>query len=159
MINRLLGRAQWESCCGEPDGVAVGVAAVGDLDELVAHPQPEAGAMVIAVAGVSVVDGVGWEEADEGIGRAGPGVGHGDGDPAALGPHWAAPCFPDICYGSRLRCDLPIEVLVVNLLRGSVAERRVETLRIIAELDVPGHVFAGVFPCGIDGAMHSLDFQ
>ena len=47
----------------------------------------------------------------------------------------------------------------MNLLRGSVAERRVETLRIIAELDVPGHIFAGVFPCGVDGAMYSLDFQ
>ena len=47
----------------------------------------------------------------------------------------------------------------MNLLWSSVVERRVETFRIVAELDVPGHVCAGVFPGGIDGAMGSLNFQ
>jgi hypothetical protein len=47
----------------------------------------------------------------------------------------------------------------VNLLRGSVAECRVETLRIVAELDVPGDVFPRMFACGVDGSVDSLNFQ
>ena len=43
-------------------------------------------------------------------------------------------------------CELLIPVLVVDLLRGSVAERRVETLGIVAELDVSGHILRGRVP-------------
>jgi len=47
----------------------------------------------------------------------------------------------------------------VDLLRGSVAERRVETFRIVAELDVPRHIFPGMFTCRIDRAVHPLNLQ
>ena len=54
---------------------------------------------------------------------------------------------------------LPVQVLVVGLLRGSVPECRVETLGIVAEFDIPGNVFAGVFAGGIDGAVDPFDFH
>ena len=72
---------------------------------------------------------------------------------------WSAPRIPDSCFGSYLCCELLIQVLVVDLLRGSVAERRVETFRIVAELDVSGHICAGVFACRIDSAVDSLHLQ
>ena len=72
---------------------------------------------------------------------------------------WAAPNFPDSCFRSCLCCELLIPVLVVDLLRGSVAERRVETLRIVAELDVPCHILPGMFTCRIDSAVHPLNLQ
>ncbi len=34
-----------------------------------------------------------------------------------------------------------------------------ETLRIVAELDVPGDVFPRMFACGVDGSVDSLNFQ
>ena len=40
-------------------------------------------------------------------------------------------------------CELPVQVLVVGFLRSPVTECRVETLAIIADLDVPGNVL----PC------------
>ena len=65
---------------GEADGVAVGMMPVGDVDELVAQPQAQ------TRAGVGAVEGVGWEEPDKRVAGSGPGVGHGDGDPARLRP-------------------------------------------------------------------------
>jgi hypothetical protein len=56
-------------------------------------------------------------------------------------------------------CGLPVQVLVVGLLWGSVSECRVEALGIVAEFDVPGNVFAGVFAGGVDGAVDSFDFH
>ena len=50
-------------------------------------------------------------------------------------------------------CGLPVHVLVVRLERCAVAERRVETFGIVPELNVPGHIFARVFPGGVDGAV------
>jgi len=35
----------------------------------------------------------------------------------------------------------------------------VETLSIVAEFDVPGNVFPGVFAGGVDGAVDSFDFD
>ena len=48
---------------------------------------------------------------------------------------------------------------MVNLLWGSVAECRVETSGIVAELDIAGYIFAGVFPCRVHGSVDPLDFQ
>src|SRR6187551_2036648 len=52
-----------------------------------------------------------------------------------------------------------ILVLVVGLPWGSVAQRRVKSLGIVAELDVAGHICAGVFPCRVGGAVDPLDFE
>ncbi len=47
----------------------------------------------------------------------------------------------------------------MDLLRGPIAERRVETLGIVAELNVACHVFAGVFARRVGGAVDAFDFQ
>ena len=79
--------------CGEADGVAVGVAAVGDVDELVAQPQAEAGTWTGAV------QGAGWEESDKRVSGAGPAVGHGDGDPVGLRPQPQQRRWPSVHQG------------------------------------------------------------
>jgi predicted nucleic acid-binding protein len=58
-----------------------------------------------------------------------------------------------------LRGCLHFPALVHGLLRGPVPECGVETLPIIAELDVPRDVFACFLPCGVDGTVDSLDFK
>ena len=70
--------------CGEADGVAIAVMAVGDVDELVAQPQAEAG------PGAGAVQGARWKESDKRVAGPGPGVGHGDGHPLGLPPQAAA---------------------------------------------------------------------
>ena len=52
-----------------------------------------------------------------------------------------------------------ILALVVGLAWGTVAQRRVKSLGIIAELDVSGHILAGVFPRRVGGAVDPLDFE
>ena len=52
-----------------------------------------------------------------------------------------------------------ILVLVVGLAWGTVAQRRVKSLGIVAELDVAGHILAGVFPRRVGGAVDPLDFE
>ena len=58
-----------------------------------------------------------------------------------------------------LRGCLHFPALVHGLLRGPVPERGMETLPIIAELNVPCDVFLCLLPRGVDGTVHSLDFQ
>jgi hypothetical protein len=72
---------------------------------------------------------------------------------------WAASFFPDSCLIAILCCELPVQVLVVDLLWGLVSECRVETLSIVAEFDVPGNVCSGVFAGGVDGAVDPFDFH
>ena len=60
---------------GHADGVAAGVAAVSDVDQLVADPQAEPG-LVGLLVGVA-----GGQQADEGVGRSVTGVGDGTTDP------------------------------------------------------------------------------
>ena len=52
-----------------------------------------------------------------------------------------------------------ILVLVVGLPWGSVAQRRVKPLGIVAELDVTSHILTGVFPRRIGSAVDPLDFE
>ena len=47
----------------------------------------------------------------------------------------------------------------MDLFRGPIAERRVETFAIVAELDVSGYICAGVFACRIHGAVDSFHLQ
>jgi Rieske [2Fe-2S] domain len=58
-----------------------------------------------------------------------------------------------------LRGCLHFPALFHDLLRGPVSECGVETLPIIAELDVACDVFACFLSCRVDGAVDSLDFQ
>ena len=55
-------------------------------------------------------------------------------------------------------CDLPVQVLVVDLLWGLVSECRVKTLSIVAEFYIPGNILAGVFTGRVDGAVDPFDF-
>ena len=50
-------------------------------------------------------------------------------------------------------------MVVVGLVWGAVVECGVKPAGIVAELDVPGHVFAGVFPGRVDGAVDPFDFD
>jgi hypothetical protein len=69
---------------------------------------------------------------------------------------WASPAFSGQLIRVISCCVLSVQVLVVDLLWGSIAESRVETLSIIVELDVSGHVLSCVFPGRIDGSVNSL---
>ncbi len=53
-------------------------------------------------------------------------------------------------------CGLPVQVLVVNLYRGPVAERRVETSPIVEALDVFDNLAAGLCAGRVDGAVEPL---
>ena len=72
---------------------------------------------------------------------------------------WAASHFPDsfICVISC--CELPVQVLVVGFLRSPVTECRVETLAIIADLDVPGNVLPCFLSRRVRGPVHPLDLH
>src|SRR5258708_36130354 len=72
---------------------------------------------------------------------------------------WAAPPFPDsfICVISR--CELPVQVLVVGLLRSPVAECRVETLPIVTDLYVPRNILPSDFPRRVRGPVDALDLH
>src|SRR5258708_9294955 len=72
---------------------------------------------------------------------------------------WAAPPFPYsfICVISR--CELPVQVLVVGLLRSPVAECRVETLPIVADLYVPRNILPRHFPRRVRGPVDALDLH
>ena len=70
-----------------------------------------------------------------------------------------SPAFSGQLLKMFLCCCLPVQVLVVDLLRGLVAECRVQTLDIVAELDVPGNVFAGVLAGRVDGTVHPLNLH
>jgi hypothetical protein len=76
------------------------------------------------------------------------------GDPV----QWSASFFPDSCLVAILCCGLLVQVLVVDLLWGLVAECRVETFSIVAKFDVPGNILSGVFTGRVDGAVDSFDF-
>jgi hypothetical protein len=52
-----------------------------------------------------------------------------------------------------------ILVVIIGLAWGTVAQRRVKSLGIVAEPDVPGHILAGVFPRRVGGAVDALDFE
>src|SRR5215467_8938831 len=72
---------------------------------------------------------------------------------------WAAPHFPD-SFISAISCrELPVQVLVVGLLRSPVAERRVETFPIVADLDVPGNILLRFLPRRVDGTVDPLDLH
>ena len=72
---------------------------------------------------------------------------------------WSALFFPD-SYLIAMSCrGLPVQVLVVDLLRGLVSECRVETLSIVAKFNVPGNVFSGVFAGGVNGAVDPFDLH
>ena len=75
------------------------------------------------------------------------------------GAIWAASHFPDsfICVISC--CELPVQVLVVGFLRSPVTECRVETLAIIADLDVPGNVLPCFLSRRVRGPVHPLDLH
>ena len=76
-----------------------------------------------------------------------------------IGETWAASHFPDsfICVISC--CELPVQVLVVGLLRSPVTECRMETLPIIADLDVPGNVLPCFLSRRVRGSIHPLDLN
>src|SRR5258707_8935129 len=73
--------------------------------------------------------------------------------------YWAAPPFPDsfICVISCY--ELPVQVLVVGLLRSPVAECRVETLPIITDLNVPRNILPSDFPRRVRGPVDALDLH
>jgi hypothetical protein len=58
-----------------------------------------------------------------------------------------------------LRGCLHFPVLVHDLLRGPVSECGVETLPIVAQLDVACDVFACFPPCRVGGPVNPLDFE
>jgi hypothetical protein len=72
---------------------------------------------------------------------------------------WAASRFPDSGIGAISCCTLPAQVLVVGFLRSPIAECRLETRLIIAELDIPGNVFPRFPDRGIHGTVDPLDFH
>jgi hypothetical protein len=57
------------------------------------------------------------------------------------------------------RSFLPVQVLVHDFLRSPVAESRMETSPIIAELDPAGNVFSCLLPGRIGSPVDQLDFQ
>src|SRR5580658_560457 len=65
-----------------------------------------------------------------------------DADPVTL---WAASHFPDSINWTISCRELPVQVLIMNLLRGPIVECRMKTLPIIADLDVPRNIF----PCSL----------
>src|SRR5260370_22404724 len=73
--------------------------------------------------------------------------------------NWAAPPFPDSGIGAISCCTLPIQVLVVGLLRSPVAECRMKALPIIADLDVPRNIFPCFLPRRVDGPVHAFDLN
>jgi hypothetical protein len=58
---------------------------------------------------------------------------------------WPASNFPDSYLTANSRCELPILVLVADLLRGPIIESRVATSRIVPQFDVSHDVSTGVF--------------
>jgi hypothetical protein len=72
---------------------------------------------------------------------------------------WSAPRFSDRNPAVISRCFLAIQILVQDLLRSPVAESRVETRPIIAELDPPCNIVPCLFPRNIDLAVHELNLQ
>jgi hypothetical protein len=77
---------------------------------------------------------------------------------AGCGGRLGGPAFSGLFLWVFSRCELMIQVFVVDLFRGPVAECRVESLGIVAELDVTCHVCAGVFPGWVGGAIDLFDF-
>src|SRR5258708_6621411 len=71
---------------------------------------------------------------------------------------WAAPRFPDSGIGAISCCALPVQVLVVDFLRSSVAESRMETSAIIPELNIPRNVLPRFSDRRIHGTVNPLDF-
>src|SRR5258708_23214073 len=72
---------------------------------------------------------------------------------------WAAPPFPDSGIGAISCCELPVQVLVVGFLRSPVAECRVETLPIVADLNVPLNILPRHFPRRVCGPVDALDLH
>ena len=69
---------------------------------------------------------------------------------------WAASRFPDKQFVVDLRYCLPVQVLVQNLLWGSVPESCVKMSAMVVDLDVSGNVISCFLPCGVDGAMRTF---
>src|ERR1017187_8672015 len=57
------------------------------------------------------------------------------------------------------RCELPVQILVVDLLRGPVLKSRVPTSAIVPELDIGGYVTMCVRSCRILSTVDSLVLQ
>src|SRR5215471_14430578 len=72
---------------------------------------------------------------------------------------WAAPHFPDSFINAISCCELPVQILVVGLLRSPVTECRMETFPIVADLDVPRNVLARTFPRRVGGPVDALDLH
>src|SRR2546423_2809675 len=72
---------------------------------------------------------------------------------------WAAPHFPD-SFISAISCrELPVQVLVVGLLRSPVAECRMKTFPIVADLDVPCNVLPRHFSRWVGSPVDPLDLH
>ena len=78
--------------------------------------------------------------------------------------NWSAvvmrPAFSGQSFSGLISCRLlPVQVLSVDLVRGLVAESRVETVSIVAQLDIARNVLAGVFTARVLGSVDELVFQ
>src|SRR5258708_4398274 len=78
---------------------------------------------------------------------------------ARAGSVWAAPRFPEGGLGAISCCTMPVQVLVVDFLRSPVAECRMETRPIIAELDIARIVLTRFPDRRIYSTVDPLDFH